>query len=88
MLFICILNPNDQWNITAQINNNPVSVHKGYNTRDHYDKDRFMGFYLDLTDVVIQPNVEYQLLLDMPQFNPEQFQGLFLENIQRILVEP
>jgi hypothetical protein len=88
LLFICILNPNNQWNITAEINNDPLIVHKGYNTRDHYDKDRFMGFYLDLTNIITQANVEYHLSLNMPQLNPGQFQGLFLENVQRILVEP
>ncbi|CAF5057846.1 unnamed protein product, partial [Rotaria socialis] len=31
LLFICIQNPNDQWNITAQVNNNPIIVHKAYN---------------------------------------------------------
>ncbi|CAF1390511.1 unnamed protein product [Rotaria sordida] len=88
LLFICILNPNDQWNITAQINNNSIIVHKGYNTRDHIDRDRFMGFYLDLTSLVVEANVEYHLSLNMPKLNPGQFQGLFLENIERILVEP
>jgi hypothetical protein len=88
LLFICILNPNNQWNITAEINNNPVIVHKGYNTRNHYDKDRFMGFYIDLTNIVIEANVEYHLSLHMPQLNPGQFQGLFLENIERIFVVP
>ncbi|CAF0979621.1 unnamed protein product [Adineta steineri] len=88
LLFMCIQNPNDQWNITAQINNNSIIVHKGYNTRDHIDKDRFMGFYLDLTNIVIQSNKEYYLSLNMPQFHSGQFQGLFLENIERILVRP
>ncbi|CAF0978803.1 unnamed protein product [Adineta steineri] len=88
LLFICIQNPNDQWNITAQINNNSIIVHKGYNTRDHIDKDRFMGFYLDLTNIVIQSNKEYYLSLNMPQFHSGEFQGLFLENIERILVRP
>ncbi|CAF0855198.1 unnamed protein product [Adineta steineri] len=88
LLFICIQNPNDQWNITAQINNNLIIVHKGYNTRDHIDKDRFMGFYLDLTNIVIQSNKEYYLSLNMPEFHSGQFQGLFLENIERIFVRP
>ncbi len=88
LLFICILNPNDQWNITAQINNNSVVVHKGYNTRDHYDKNRFMGFYIDLTSIVTQANVEYHVSLNLPQLNPGQYQGLFLENIERIFVQP
>ncbi|CAF0789783.1 unnamed protein product [Adineta steineri] len=88
LLFICIQNPNDQWNITAQINNNSIIVHKGYNTRDHIDKDRFMGFYLDLTNIVIQSNKEYYLSLNMPEFHSGQFQGLFLENIERIFVRP
>ena len=87
LLFICILNPNDQWNITAQINNNSIIVHKAYNTRDHYDPSRFMGFYLDLTDIVTQSNVEYYVSLTIPPMNPGQFQGLFLENIERILIE-
>jgi hypothetical protein len=86
LLFISILNPNDQWKITAQINNNPVVVHKGYNTRDHYDKNRFMEFYIDLTNIVKQANVEYHLLLDIPPLNPGQFQGLFLENIEKCLL--
>jgi hypothetical protein len=88
LLFICIVNPNDQWNITAQINNNSVVVHKGYNTRDHIDKDRFMGFYIDLTSIVTQANVEYHVSLNLPQLNPGQYQGLFLENIERIFVQP
>ncbi|CAF1092355.1 unnamed protein product [Adineta ricciae] len=88
LLFICILNPNDQWNITAEINHTPIQVHKGYNTRDHIDRDRFMGYYLDLTRVVTQANVGYELTLNMPTLNPGQFQGLFLENIERILVRP
>lgn len=87
LLFICILNPNDQWNITAQINKNSITVHKAYNTRDHYDRDRFMGFYLDLSNIVTQANVEYYLTLNLPSLNPGQYQGLFLENIVRILVE-
>ncbi|CAF1619644.1 unnamed protein product [Rotaria sp. Silwood1] len=87
LLFICILNPNDQWNITAQINNNSIIVHKSYNTRDHYYQQRFIGFYLDLTNIVIQPNVQYYLSLNMPHMQPGQFQGLFLENIERILIE-
>ena len=88
LLFICILNPNDQWNITARINGTPLPVRRAYNTRDHYDRDRFMGFYLDLTKIVTQPNVEYHLSIDLPPFDPGQFQGLFLENIDRILVRP
>jgi len=64
------------------------TTHKGYNTRDHYDKNRFMGFYIDLTNIVIQENVEYHIWLDMPQLNPGQFQGLFLENIEKMFVEP
>ncbi|CAF1457659.1 unnamed protein product [Rotaria sordida] len=88
LLFICILNPNDQWQITAQINNNPIVVHKGYNTRDHIVRDRFMGFYMDLTNIVTQANVEYHVSLDLPQLDPGQYQGLFLENIERILVPP
>ncbi|UJR20452.1 hypothetical protein I4U23_023581 [Adineta vaga] len=88
LVFICILNPDDKWNITAQINENPITVHKGYNTRDHIDSDRFMGYYLDLTNIVIQANIKYYLTLNMPKLNPEQFQGLFLENIERIFVRP
>ena len=88
LLFICILHPNDQWNITAQINNNPVLVRKGYNTRDHVDRDRFMGFYIDLTSLVTQANVEYHVTVDLPELTPGEFQGLFLENIERILVRP
>ncbi|CAF3074702.1 unnamed protein product, partial [Rotaria sp. Silwood2] len=57
-------------------------------TRDHYDQQRFIGFYLDLTNIVTQPYVQYNLSLNMPHMQPEQFQGLFLENIERILVEP
>ncbi|CAF1532190.1 unnamed protein product [Rotaria sp. Silwood1] len=87
LLFIYILNPNDQWNITAQINNNSIIVHKSYNTHDHYYQQRFIGFYLDLTNIVIQPNVQYYLSLNMPHMQPGQFQGLFLENIERILIE-
>ena len=87
LLFVCVLNPDDRWNVTAQINNVPVVVHKGYNTRDTHNRDRFMGFYLDLTDVVQKPNTTYSLFLEMPPMNPGQFQGLFLENIERILVE-
>lgn len=88
LLFICILHPNDQWTITAQINDTSVNVHKGYNTRDHIDRDRFMGFYIDLTNIVKQANVEYSITVNLPQLNPGQFQGLFLENIERILVQP
>ena len=88
LLFICILHPNDQWNITAQINNNPVNVRKGYNTRDHIDRDRFMGFYIDLTGIITQANMEYHITVNLPQVDPGQFQGLFLENIERILVQP
>jgi hypothetical protein len=88
LLFICILNPNDQWKITGQINSNPVIIHKAYNTRDHYDGGRFMGFYIDLTSIVTQANVEYHLSLDIPQLKPGQYQGLFLENIERIFIEP
>ena len=87
LLFICILNPNDQWNITAQINNASVPVHKAYNTRDHLVHERFMGFYMDLTPIVTQANTAYDLQLALPPLNPEQLQGLFLENIERILVE-
>jgi hypothetical protein len=47
-----------------------------------------MGFYLDLTNIVTQPNVEYYLTVNLPQLNPGQFQGVFLENIERILVRP
>jgi hypothetical protein len=47
-----------------------------------------MGFYIDLTTIVTQANVEYYLSLNLPQLNPGQFQGLFLENIERILVQP
>jgi hypothetical protein len=88
LLFICIINPDNQWNITAQINNNSVMVHKGFNTRDHFDKYRFMGFYIDLTSIVTQANVEYHVTLNLPQLNPGQYQGLFLENIERIFVQP
>ncbi|UJR19343.1 hypothetical protein I4U23_022472 [Adineta vaga] len=88
LLFICIVNPDAQWNITAQIDNNPVVVHGGYNTRDHIDVQRFMGYYIDLTNIVTQPNVEYHVSIKLPQLTPGQFQGLFLENIERILVEP
>ncbi|CAF1007590.1 unnamed protein product [Rotaria sordida] len=87
LLFICIVNPDDRWNVTAQINNVTVIVHKGYNTRDTHNRDRFMGLYLDLTNVVQKPNIEYTLSLEMPTLDPGLFQGLFLENIERILVE-
>ena len=73
-------------NITAQINNTTVVVHKGYNTRDTHNRDRFMGFYLDLTNIVQKPNIEYSLSLEMPTMNPGQLQGLILENVERILV--
>jgi hypothetical protein len=46
-----------------------------------------MGFYINLTNIVVQANVEYHKALNMQQLNPEQFQVLFLENIERILVE-
>lgn len=87
LLFVCVVNPDDRWNVTAQINNVPVAVKKGYNTRDTHNRDRFMGFYLDLTNVVQKPNTAYSLSLEMPAMIPGQFQGLFLENIERILVE-
>ncbi|CAF4104073.1 unnamed protein product, partial [Rotaria sp. Silwood2] len=58
-----------------------------YNTRDHYDQQRFIGFYLDLTNIVTQSHAQYNLSLNMPQMQPGQFQGLFLESIERILVE-
>ena len=88
LLFICINNPKDQWNITAQINDTPVPIRKAYNTRDHIVSERFMGFYLDLTNIIIEPNMRYHISLELPSLDPGQFQGLFLENIERILVEP
>ncbi|UJR13157.1 hypothetical protein I4U23_000181, partial [Adineta vaga] len=81
LLFICIVNPDAQWNITAQIDNNPVVLHGGYNTRDHIDVQRFMGYYIDLTNIVTQLNVEYRVSIKLPQLTPGQFQGLFSENI-------
>jgi hypothetical protein len=73
---IIIILPN-QWNISQGYLNGKEKrfkqhnkIYKGYNTRDHYDKNRFMGFYIDLTNIVTQS-------LDMPSFNPGQSQELF-----------
>ena len=88
LLFICILEPNDQWKLTGRINNNSIVVQKAYNTREHIDRNRFMGFYVDLSSIVTQPFVEYHVELSLPTLKPGQYQGLFLENIERILVEP
>ena len=87
LVFISILEPNDQWNVTAMLNHVPIPVHRAYNTRDHVDSGRFMGFYLDLTQIVTEPNLSFELTLNLPTLQPGQYQGLFIENIERILVE-
>ncbi|CAF1300390.1 unnamed protein product, partial [Didymodactylos carnosus] len=56
LLFIFIVNPNDQWIINATLNNATVFANKAYNTRNPIDHDRFIGFYLDLTNMKIQAN--------------------------------
>jgi hypothetical protein len=46
-----------------------------------------MEFYIDLIKIVTHSNVEYHLSLHMQHFNSRQFQRLFLENIEGIIVE-
>ena len=43
---------------------------------------------MDLTNIVTQANMEYHVSIDLSTLNPGQYQGLFLENMEKILVQP
>ena len=86
LLFIAIMQPNDKWNMTATIDSAPVVVNKAYTSR-HPVWWCFQGFFIDVTNVVKEANRDYRLDLVVPTVSRGQFQGVFVENIESIMVE-
>ena len=86
LLFAAIMEPNDKWNMTAALDSMPLVVTKAYTSR-HPVWWCFQGFFIDVTDLVTEADREYALELVVPTVEQGQFQGVFLENIEVMLVE-
>ena len=86
LLFLSIVSPQDAWNVTADMDGKDVGVTKAYTSR-HPVASCFQGWFLDLTELGVQPNVDYRLNILLPKLAVSQFKGLFLENIEPILVQ-
>ena len=80
------VNINQYNNINNNNNNNnmsstPVTVMRSYNSR-HVVSNRFLAYFIDLSNIVTIPNQVYQLEVTLPSIPADTFQGIFLENIE------
>jgi hypothetical protein len=79
LLFVQIAEASDKMQISATLDGQPLSLTRAYSsTRVH--SPSFVGFYSDLS--MIAPDSQHSLTLDLPQLKPEQFQGLFFDNVE------
>jgi len=83
LIYINIANPDPDWadEIQLTINNLIFPVKMAFETV-HPNNDRFMGYYVDVSDE-LEAGVPYTVALTLPQnLHEGQFLGLFLENIE------
>uniref|UniRef100_A0A7S4DUL7 Uncharacterized protein n=1 Tax=Lotharella globosa TaxID=91324 RepID=A0A7S4DUL7_9EUKA len=86
LAYIFIANPDDSWSLKAKLDGESVTVHKAYNSRGVINGRTFTGFYLDLNELEIAPDVSYHLELNLPHRLPRgAFQGIFLHNLETSL---
>jgi len=69
--------------ISVTIDNQPLKIEKGYNTRNHIVSNRFSGFYVDISNIGGDQN--HVVTVVLPKLAEGQFVGLFFENVETIL---
>ncbi len=80
LLFVQIAEPDVRWQVRLTLNGRPVELRKAYSAIQTSTRSTFTGFYADVSALL--PDLEYRVLLELPQLRPGQFQGLFFENVE------
>ena len=90
LMFINIQSPNMAWNPTdlqLKIDGNLVDsklIKNAYNSRFPEQKC-YMGFYLDVTQQLVAPDVKHNISVNIPSewnLNAGQFRGIFWDNLE------
>jgi hypothetical protein len=83
LLFIQIANPVDTWEVGMRIDGQAAEVRKAYGDVFPLGRERtFTGLYVDVSKLAAE--VAHELEVTLPAgLKPGQFQGLFLENVER-----
>ncbi len=84
LLFVQIADPDASWEARLVIDGRAVELKKAYSAVRAVPRT-FVGFYADLSSIA--PDREHVLELDVPQFRPGQWQGVFFDNIEKELTD-
>ncbi|MCY2953693.1 MAG: hypothetical protein NTU53_17200 [Planctomycetota bacterium] len=83
LLCVNIAEPNHKSEATLKIDGKTVELKKAFSSiAVDAETQTFTGFYADVSD--LKPDAKYEVELSLPELNPGQFQGLFLENVEPV----
>ena len=85
LVFASIVAPQDEWNVTAAVDGVAVRVMRSYTSR-HAVRSCFQGYFVDLSGVVVEAGQAYQMEWVLPAMAALQFKGVFVENIEPMMV--
>jgi hypothetical protein len=79
LLYAQFAEPNDTWDVRLRVDGQPVEMRKAY-TAVRVVPSTFVGFYADVSR--LEPDRPHRFELDVPAMRPDQFRGLFFENVE------
>jgi hypothetical protein len=86
LLFVQIAEPDDRWEASLKIDGQAVDLRKAY-ASVRANRRNFTGFYGDLSGIAPEKAHKLELVLP-PGLKPEQFQGVFFENVETEYTAP
>ena len=87
LVFVAVVGAQDAWEVTAMLDGAQVVVTKAYSSR-HAVSSCFLGWFVDLTGAGVQAGVQYGLEVVLPKLGGAEFKGVFVQNIEPIIVQP
>ena len=80
LLYVQIAEPKHDMALTATLDGSPVTLKESYTSIYPRGDGAFVGWYLDISDLVAERS--YAISLTLPKLQPGQFQGIFFENVE------
>ena len=81
LFYVQIAQPNDRMEVSMSLDDQPVELKTAYSSvYPRGPRHTFLGWYTDISS--IQPDTNHKVVIDLPDLEPGQFQGLYFENVE------
>ncbi|MBT4034550.1 MAG: hypothetical protein HOB84_10430 [Candidatus Marinimicrobia bacterium] len=79
LLFVQMAEPQEEMSLSLSIDGEEHELVSAWSSVRRHERC-FLGWYCDISN--LEPEKEYKISLNLPELEPGQFQGLFVENIE------